>query len=249
MTVPDEKNGNFDLYKLEIQNPTDKPAASKLAAVLEGPPDMRLEDGVVRGLGDAPFLIADPPSEQTLKLARVGAVRQAGEGLRHRRRAGRHRAGGGQLPRGAGRRAGRLSRSRPSRAGSTWCAWSRRRTSGGYWLENPKQAGDLVYEYRVEGCAPQTLDYMEYMRKKSQPLCVRFRRGRGQGRRRLHRGSLGRGRRFADQAHAVERDLRLPGGHEDRRSRGRVQRLDEQPVRAAYQRGSHAGAGLAEPDL
>ena len=72
MTVPDEKNGNFDLYKLEIQNPTDKAAASKLAAVLEGPPDMRLEDGVVRGLGDAPFLIADPPSEQALKLREWG---------------------------------------------------------------------------------------------------------------------------------------------------------------------------------
>ena len=75
MTVPDAKNGNFDLYKLEIQNPTDKAAASKLAAVLEGPPDMRLEDGVVRGLGDAPFLIADPPSGAGTQAARLGAVR------------------------------------------------------------------------------------------------------------------------------------------------------------------------------
>ena len=45
---------------------------------------------------------------------------------------------------------------------------------GGYWLETPKQAGDLVYEYRVEGCAPQTLDYMEYIHKKSQPLVRRI---------------------------------------------------------------------------
>jgi len=44
----------------------------------------------------------------------------------------------------------------------------------GYLLEKPKQAGDLVYEYHVEGCAPQTLDYVEYIQKKSRPLFVRF---------------------------------------------------------------------------
>ena len=45
MTVPDETNGNFDLYKLEVQNPTDKAQPSTLAAILEGPPDLRLRMG------------------------------------------------------------------------------------------------------------------------------------------------------------------------------------------------------------
>ncbi|HXP61365.1 MAG TPA: hypothetical protein VN829_12790 [Dongiaceae bacterium] len=72
MTVPDEKSGNFDLYKLEVQNPTDQPQASGLAAILEGPPDMWLEDGVVRGLGSAPFLIADPAGRGFLRLREWG---------------------------------------------------------------------------------------------------------------------------------------------------------------------------------
>jgi hypothetical protein len=32
----------------------------------------------------------------------------------------------------------------------------------------------LVFEYQVEGLAPQTLDWVEYTQAKQQPLCVRF---------------------------------------------------------------------------
>jgi len=35
-------------------------------------------------------------------------------------------------------------------------------------------AGDLVYEYKVEGLAHQTLDWIEYLTGKQQPLCARF---------------------------------------------------------------------------
>ena len=214
MTVPDAKNGNFDLYKLEIQNPTDKPLAGKLAAVLEGPPDMRLEDGVVRGLGDAPFLIADPPSEQALKLRDWGLCDK---------RAKAYSTGpgpGATEPAVSNYRVGLDGvpvvyrfKAEPGRK-YVVCLVSTPHI-GGYWLEHPKQSGDLVYEYRVEGCPPQTLDYLEYMQKKSQPLCMPLRCSRGQGRGWLHRGSLGCGRQLEDKADAIERDLRFPGRHED----------------------------------
>ena len=173
MTVPDAKNGNFDLYKLEVQNPTDKAAVSKLAAVLEGPPDMRLEGGVVRGLGDAPFLIADPPSEQLLKLRDWGLCDK---------RAKAYATGpgpGATEPAVANYRVGLDGvpvvyrfKAQPGRKYVVGLVSTPH--IGGYYLEHPKKAGDLIYEYRVEGCAPQTLDYLDYIHKKSQPLCVHF---------------------------------------------------------------------------
>lgn len=173
MTVPDEKNGNFDLYKLDIQNPTHKPLAGKLAVILEGPPDMRFESGVVRGLGDAPFLIADPPSEPSLKLREWGLCDKrakayaAGPGPGTTETAvGNYRVGLDGVP---------VVYRFKTDAGRKYvvCLVSTPHISG-YWLEKPKQAGDLIYEYQVEGCPPQTLDYLEYIGRKSQPLFVRF---------------------------------------------------------------------------
>jgi hypothetical protein len=173
MTVPDEKNGNFDLYKLEVQNPTDNPLSSKLAAIIEGSPDMRLDNGVVRGLGDAPFLIADQPSEQALKFRDWGLCDK-------RAKAYATAAGPGKTePAVANYRVGLdgvpVVYRFKTEAGRKYvvCLVSTPHISG-YLLENPKQRGDLVYEYRVEGCASQTLDYVGYIQKKSQPLFVRF---------------------------------------------------------------------------
>ena len=173
MTVPDKLNGNFDLYKIEVQNPTDKAAASTLAAILEGPPDMRLEDGVARGLDGAPLLIADPPSEQALKFREWGLCDK---------RAKAYATGpgpGATEPAVANYRVGLDGvpvvyrvKAEPGRK-YVVCLVSTPHISG-YWLENPKQTGDLIYEYLVEGCPSQTLDYVEYIRKKSQPLCVSF---------------------------------------------------------------------------
>jgi hypothetical protein len=173
MTVPDDQNGNFDLYKLEIQNPTDKPLASKLAAILEGPPDMRLQGGVVRGLGDAPFLLADAPAETRIELRDWGLCDK---------RAKAYATGpgpGNTEPAVASYRAGLDGvpvvyrvKAEPGRKYVVYLVSTPH--ISGYWLENPKQAGDLVYDYQVEGAPSQALDYIEYLRKKSQPLCVRF---------------------------------------------------------------------------
>ena len=173
MTVPDEKNGNFDLYKLEVQNPTDQAQPSKLAAILEGPPDMRLEDGVARGLGGTALLLADPPSAQALKFREWGLCDK--------------RAKASATGPGPGVTEPAVSNCRigldgvpvvyrvKAEPGKRYviCLVSTPHISG-YWLENPKQAGELIYEYQVEGCPAQTLDYVEYMRKKSQPLCAQF---------------------------------------------------------------------------
>ena len=37
----------------------------------------------------------------------------------------------------------------------------------GHLLEKPEKPGDLVYEYKVEGLAPQTLDWVEYVRREA----------------------------------------------------------------------------------
>jgi hypothetical protein len=68
MTIPSADLGNFDLDKLEIQNPTRQPIASRLVVGLDGPPDMRVDQGVVRGLGGAPFVVVDPPDDSNLVL-------------------------------------------------------------------------------------------------------------------------------------------------------------------------------------
>ena len=74
MTIPSAEHGNFDLYKLQVQNPTSAPIPSQLAATIEGPPDMRVEDGVVSGLGDAPFLLVDPNPACRASIPRLGTV-------------------------------------------------------------------------------------------------------------------------------------------------------------------------------
>jgi hypothetical protein len=38
MTVPNPQCGNFDLYKLEIQNPTAQPLPGQLLVAVDGPP-------------------------------------------------------------------------------------------------------------------------------------------------------------------------------------------------------------------
>ena len=45
----------------------------------------------------------------------------------------------------------------------------------GYYVDPPQRSGDLVFEYRVEGCAPKTIDCFDWITKhKDQPLFVEF---------------------------------------------------------------------------
>jgi hypothetical protein len=171
MTVPDPQSGNFDLYKLQIQNPGDAPADSKLAAVLEGPPDMRMTNGVVRGLGDAPLLLADPPAGTGLTCRDWGLCDK---------RAKAYATGAGPGKTEAAVTRYRLGldgvpvvyrfKAEPGKRYVVYLVSTPH--IDGYLLEKPDRPGDLVYEYRVEGAEPQTLDYVEYMSKQSRPLCI-----------------------------------------------------------------------------
>ncbi|OHB85471.1 MAG: hypothetical protein A2V98_26170 [Planctomycetes bacterium RBG_16_64_12] len=171
MTVPSREHGSFDLYKLEVQNLTSQPIPSKLTATLEGPPDMRLEDGVVRGLGDAPFLIASPPSEHELVLRdwglcdkRAKAYATGGGPGKTEEAVARYRLGLDGVP--------VVYRLKAEAAKKYLVYLVSTPHISGYLLEKPEKPGDLVCQYAVEGCDPQSLDFVEYARQNRRPLCV-----------------------------------------------------------------------------
>ena len=62
----------------------------------------------------------------------------------------------------------------------------------GHLLAKPEQPGDLVYEYKVEGVAPQTLDWLEYITRETTASVRTIRRCLRHGRRRVHRGVVRR---------------------------------------------------------
>ena len=117
-------------------------------------------------------------------------------------------------------------------------------------LEKPQRSGDLVFEYRVEGCAPKTLDWFDWT---TQAQSAAVRRNltdaqdvNGDG---AIEVSARRGRVFAHPAHAAQRDLRVSRGNQDRQAGVGHQRRDERQVHPAHQRGRDPGAGLEQPGL
>ncbi len=173
MTVPGAEHGNFDLYKLEIQNPTLQPIRSKLVAGVDGPPDMRLEDGVVRGLGSAPFVVADWPGKSDLYLRpwglcdkRAKAYATGGGPGKTEPAIARYRLGLDGLP--------VVYRFAAERGKKYVVYLAATPHIGGHLLEKPQKPGDLVFEYRVEGCPPQQIDWLDWAQKKREPLCAGF---------------------------------------------------------------------------
>ena len=173
MTVPDEEIGNYDLYKLQVQNLTREERPSGLLAGLDGPPDLRLTEGVVRGLGDAPFLVAEPPQGAQLTLRdwglcdkRAKAYAAGGGPTKTEDAIGRYRLGLDGVPVVYRLKAG---------ADEKYCVYlAASQHAGGYYAPRPEQVGDQIFEYAVEGCPAQRLDGVEYLKQKEQPLCVRF---------------------------------------------------------------------------
>ena len=126
MTVPSPQCGNFDLYKLEVQNPTAEPLPSKLFVAVDGPPDMHIEDGVLRGLGENVFLIADPSVGHKLETRDAGWCDKRAKAYC---RDGQ--AGPPSTPIASASTVCRSSIvSRRRRRRNTSSAWPRRRTSG-----------------------------------------------------------------------------------------------------------------------
>ena len=173
MTIPGGPLGNYDLYKLEVRNPTPRPLSSHLIAGVDGPPDLCLEGGVVRGLGKAPLLIADGTTGSELVLRdwglcdkRAKAYRTAGGPGKTEDAIARYRLGLDGLP------VVYRFKAEHDRRYDVYLAATPH--IDGYHLQKPEKPGDLVFEYRVEGCKPRTVDYMEWIRARPQPLCVGF---------------------------------------------------------------------------
>jgi hypothetical protein len=177
MTVPDARLGNFDLYKLEIQNPTSAPLPSKLVAGIDGPPDLRTESGIVRGLGAAAFVVADPAADCRKWLRdwglcdkRAKAYRVGGGPGKTEEAIGRYRLGLDGVP------VVYRFKAEPGRNYVVYLASTPH--IAGHYLAQPKQSGDLVFEYGVEGCEAKRLDWHDWVAAKPQPLCVGFENAR-----------------------------------------------------------------------
>ena len=173
MTIPSADLGNFDLYKLQVQNPGGEPKTSKLVAGIDGPPDLRLEEGVVRALGASAFAVADSPAKSCLALRPWGLCDK--------------RAKAYQLGPGPGKTEAAIARCRIGLDGLPVVYRFQAEKSKkyvvylaatpeiwGHYLEKPEKSGDLVFEYRVEGCEPKTLDWSDWIRTKNEPLCAGF---------------------------------------------------------------------------
>ena len=165
--------GPYDLYRLDVQNHTDKPQQSLLSAIVEGPPDMRLMDGVVRGLGEAPFLIADPPSLSKLAFRDWGLCDKRAKGYTGGGTPGvtekafdSMRIGLGGIP--------VVYRFKVEKDKKYIVYLAATQHINGYHLENPKNPGDYVLKFQAEGAAPKTIDYIKYIAEENRPLCVGF---------------------------------------------------------------------------
>ncbi len=173
MTVPDNEIGPYDLYRLDVQNTTQEPQKSLLSAIIEGPPDMRLKDGVVRGLGEAPFLVAQPPSLTKLEFRDWGLCDKRAKGYTGGGTPGvtekafdSYRLGLGGVP------VVYRVKVEKDKKYSVYLATTQH--INGYYLENPKDPGDYVLKFKAEGAEPKTLDYIKYITEENRPLCVGF---------------------------------------------------------------------------
>ena len=154
MTIPDREAGQFRSLQAGDPEP-DRSAAADQARCRELTvrPTCGWKPAIVRGLGAAPFLVADPPVELHDVAPRLGPLRQAGQGVRDRSRTrarrkpaiGRYRAGWTALP--------VVYRFKAERDKKYVVYLAATPHIGGYHLAQPKKSGDLVYEYCVEGCA------------------------------------------------------------------------------------------------
>jgi hypothetical protein len=173
MTVPSPERGNFDLYKLEVQNPTDKPLTSKLLAAVDGPPDMHLENGVLRGLGENTLLIADGSVRHKLEAREAGWCDKRAKaqcevwGTDPGPAVMSCRLGLDGLP---------VIYRFKAEAGKKYVvrlASPSGRLPSYYWTSSPRP-GDLIFEYRVEGCPLKTVDCGQWIAKNPGPVRVEF---------------------------------------------------------------------------
>ena len=179
---------------------------------------MRLEDGVVRGLGDAPFLLVDSDVRHERVLRDWGLCDK---------RAKAYATGGGPgQDGGRGRDATAWDwtacrsciESKRSPARSTWSTWSRRRTSPATCWRNPSSRAILCMSTRSKASHRRRWTGVRVHHGETAATVRAIRRRLRHGWRRVHRGVVRRVRAIADPAHAIECDLRAASGHERART-------------------------------
>jgi hypothetical protein len=173
MTVPSPECGNFDLYKLEVQNPTAAPLPSKLLVDVDGPPDMQLTDGILRGLGENVFLIADPPARHKLEARDAGWCDKRAKAQcdvwsdKPGPAINSCRLGLDGLP------VVYRFKAEPAKKYLVRLTAPARNVSA-YYGDPPRRPGELIFEYRVEGCEPKTIDVADWIAKHGGMIRLEF---------------------------------------------------------------------------
>ena len=180
---------------------------------------------------------------------RLRLVRQAGQGLRHRRRAGKDGAGHRPVPAGAGRPARGLSLPGRSRRRSTRSTWPRPRTSAATTSKNRRSPATWSSSTASKGASrKRSIGSIGSRRRTSR--CASDSTARqdadGDGSIEVVAGVAAASRIRHTR---LERDLRVPRRDSRRQPGVGLQRGAERQVPPPHQRRGHPGAGRREPDV
>jgi hypothetical protein len=167
-------SGAYDIYRVEVTNPTSKPLPSALIAGLDGPPDMRPADGVVRGLGSVPFLLTPAGASFEPAVSRDWGLCD--------KRAKTYECGAGPGDTEAAVSSTRIGMGGlpvvyrfAAKAGVRHDVWTAASPHIAAFLGKVTKAGDLILRYEVEGAGSQTVDWFTYISQKPRVICVGFR--------------------------------------------------------------------------
>ncbi|MBI3922632.1 MAG: hypothetical protein HY318_14515, partial [Armatimonadetes bacterium] len=161
--VPEE-DGAFDLFKLEITNPGKEARTGHLAACVDGPPDLRLDGDVVRGMGSVPLFLADPPERSELFLRDWGLCDRRAKGYPM-----------GAAPGGA---EAAFQQVRVALDGAPVVYRARVEAQRRYTVflgafAGVPERGQWLHRLSVEGAGEQTFDHHE-LQGTDRPMCLRF---------------------------------------------------------------------------
>ncbi|MHB1457501.1 MAG: hypothetical protein ACYC0V_11370 [Armatimonadota bacterium] len=173
VSIPFGDKGAYDLYRLDVANPTSSTIESLLCAGVDGPPDMKLNDRLLTGLGDASFLLADKPGSTRMITRDWGLCDK---------RAKSYNTGGGPgetEPTIASTRIGMDGLPVVYRikvdASTEYVISLVASPHINHLLPQPVKTGDLVFRYTVEGVdKPVDIDWTTYVTEKPRPLYAEF---------------------------------------------------------------------------
>lgn len=176
VSVPMDTRRAYDLYRVQVTNRSATPRRPRLTAGIDGPPDLALRHGVVRGLGQVPLIVATGLQASPIRHRDWGVCDK---------RAKSYRCGdgpGATEPAVSSTRIGMDGlpvryrfRAEPGRS-YTVATVASPHISG--LLGKVRNRGDLVLSYQVEGAPSHLVAWADYIGKKAQPIAELFRGAR-----------------------------------------------------------------------